>query len=59
MKQKDLVLPKKEIYSDQEVNEMAEWVQDLSLKQLFFLKESYESMLKIQACEFGGNGYVH
>ncbi len=58
MKQKEQVT-KPEIYTDQEINEIAEWAQDLTLKQLFFLKESYESMLKIQAYEFGGNGYVH
>lgn len=42
-----------EEYSDEEVNELAEWLQDLSIKQAFFLKESYEAYLnqQIQACD--------
>lgn len=51
--------PTTEVYTDREINEIAEWAQDLTLKQLFFLKESYESFLKIEAHANGGNGYVH
>lgn len=46
-------------YSDQEINEIADWAADLTLKQLFFLKASYDSFLKMEAHSMGGNGYVH
>lgn len=44
---------KKSEYSDQEINEIADWLADLTLKQAFFLKESYEAMLfaQSQACK--------
>lgn len=50
--------PDKDKYSDQEVNELAEWLEDLSLDQAFFLKESYEAYLlqQTQACE---SNYLH
>ena len=61
MKAKNLEEKKndKDIYSDKEINELAEWLGDLTLKQTFFLKESYESFMKIEARDFGGNGYIH
>lgn len=64
MKQKELpqtLVPKDptDVYTDKEINEIAEWAQDLTLKQMFFLKESYESFLKMEAAQFGGNGYIH
>lgn len=33
-------------YSDKEINELAEWLEELTLKEAFFLKESYEGYLK-------------
>lgn len=47
-----------EAYTDEEINELAEWMEDLTLKQAFFLKESYEEMLLIKANELG-QAYVH
>lgn len=43
-------------YTDEEVNELAEWLEDLTLKQAFFLKESYEAYLNAQA---QGHGSQH
>lgn len=34
-------------YTDEEVNELAEWLEDLTLKQCFFLKESFEAYLQM------------
>lgn len=50
-------LQKKQAYSDEEINELAEWLEDLTLKQAFFIKESYEAMLSMKAQE-AGCGYV-
>lgn len=50
-------LQKKDAYTDEEINELAEWLEDLTLKQAFFIKESYEAMLKMKAQETG-SGYV-
>lgn len=62
MKKKERVLKselqEKTIYTDEEVNELAEWLQDLTLKQAFFLKESYEGYLNQQATSCGGE-YAH
>lgn len=38
----------KDSYTDKEINELAEWLEDLTLKQAFFLKESYEVFLRQQ-----------
>lgn len=47
-------------YTDEEINELAEWIEDLTLKQAFFLKESYEGFLKAQATEYSGeSSHVH
>ncbi len=35
-------------YTDDEVNELAEWLEELTLKQCFYLKESYEAYLKMR-----------
>lgn len=48
----------KEIYTDDEINKLAEWFQDLTVAQLSFLKESYATMLQAQAHEVG-HDYVH
>ena len=44
-------------YTDQEINELAEWLQSLTIAQLDFLKQSYDAMLDVQAKAYG-NGYV-
>jgi uncharacterized protein YpbB len=45
-------------YTDEEINELAEWLEDLTLKQAFFLKESFQSYLTHNAnCH--GQEYVH
>lgn len=49
----------KNSYSDEEINELAEWFEELTLRQAFFLKDSYEGYLKAQAQEYTGGTYVH
>lgn len=47
------------LYSDDEINELADWFQDLTIKQLFFLKQSYDAMQVMQAQGImKGNTYV-
>lgn len=48
-----------DLYSDQEINDLADWFQDLTIRQLFFLKDSYEAMLVIQAQGIQGQGNIH
>ena len=48
----------KEFYSDEEINDLAEWLEDLTLKQCFFIKDSYEAMMTHRAGEVG-QAYVH
>jgi hypothetical protein len=48
----------REVYTDDEINKLAEWFQDLTVAQLSFLKESYATMLQAQARECGQD-YVH
>lgn len=48
----------KESYTDEEINDLAEWLEDLTLRQAFFLKDSYEGFLNAQATE-SGNTHVH
>ena len=55
---KTIQTKEKDHYSDEEINEFAEWFQDLTLRQLFFIKASYEGFQNTQAQEIG-NGYVH
>ncbi len=50
---------KKQSYTDKEINELAEWMDDLTLKQAFFIKDSYEAMLQMNAIEYGGHLHVH
>lgn len=45
-------------YTDAQVNELAEWIEDLTFRQLFFLKETYGAYLNGQAMEVGNN-HVH
>lgn len=43
----------KDSYTDEEVNELAEWFQEITIKQAFFLKETYERHLEMQSHECG------
>jgi hypothetical protein len=45
-------------FSDDEINEVADWLNSLTFDQLYFLKGCYEEMLKAQAKE-QGHEYVH
>lgn len=56
---KDKESQKQDVYTEDEVNELAEWFEDLTLKQAFFLKESYENYLKMKAHTIEGAHYVH
>lgn len=52
-------MQKRDEYSDEEINELAEWFDDLTLRQAFFLKETFEAHLKVKAGEVQGcNSYV-
>ncbi len=54
----DLKTWEREIYTDDEINKLAEWFQELTVAQLSFLKASYATMLQAQAEECG-QAYVH
>lgn len=45
-------------YSDEEINELAEWLNGLTFKQVYFLKESYQAMVEQHAKECG-QAYEH
>ena len=45
-------------YTDQEINEFADWFAALTIEQLFFIKKSYEQMMTVQAKECG-HEFVH
>ena len=49
----------KDEYTDEEINELAEWLEDLTLKQAFFLKDTYEAHLRLQANEHQGKGNAY
>ncbi len=51
-------MQEKKIYSNEEINQLAEWLEDLTLKQAFFLKESYEGYLNQQSIDCG-SAYAH
>lgn len=36
-------------YTDEQINDLADWLEDLTLKQAFFLKETYEAHMRQQA----------
>lgn len=40
-------------YTDEEINELAEFFRDLTIEQAFYLKDSYESFLLMYAKECG------
>ncbi len=35
-------------YSDEEINEIADWMNDLTLDQIFFLRDSYVAFIAMQ-----------
>lgn len=39
---------KSENYSNEEINEIAEWMNELTLEQLFFLKNSYAAFIAME-----------
>lgn len=57
MKEQKIEPKKTEVYSDQVINDLAEWADGLTIQQLLFLKNSYEALLQIHAHE-SGNTYV-
>lgn len=46
-------------YTDEEIEALGEWYDELTLKQAFFLKESYENYLKMKTEHLGVSTYVH
>lgn len=50
---------KKETYTDEQINELAEWWDNLTFRQLYFLKQTYEGMLIDQSLANGGNEFIH
>lgn len=48
MSTKEVITEKPKGFTDKEINEMSEWLNDLSLQQLFFLKSSYEAFLAME-----------
>lgn len=45
-------------FSDQEINNLADWFAALTIDQLFFIMKSYEQMMDVQA-KACGHDYVH
>lgn len=45
-------------YTSQEINEIAEWLNDLTLEQIFFLKKSYEAFVAMETINME-SPYVH
>lgn len=41
----------KRVYTDKEINDLADWYQDLTIAQLMYIKEAYQQSLLIQAQE--------
>lgn len=35
-------------YTNEEINEIADWINDLTLQQLFFLRDSYFAFIAMQ-----------
>lgn len=55
---KELKEWEQEIFTDEEINEIAEWFEDLTMAQLSFLKGSYTAMISLQCAELD-QAYVH
>ena len=51
-------LNKQQTYSEKEMEELKEWLFDLTIDQLFFMKDSLNEFYKIVA-EGHGSDYVH
>lgn len=45
-------------FTDKEINDVSEWLNDLTFQQLLYLKKTYEDYLKYQASECG-HEYEH
>ncbi len=48
-----------ESYSSEQVDELQEWIENLTLRQAFFLKDTYGAFLMQQALELNGSEYFH
>jgi hypothetical protein len=44
--------------TNEEINKLAEWFEELTIAQLSFIKDSYTAMLQANAHEIGQN-FVH
>lgn len=53
-----LALEKAKEFTNDEINEIAEWMNTLTLEQLFFLKSSYEAFVAMQTLPMESS-YVH
>lgn len=49
---------KQDKYTQEEVDELGEWFAELTLKQAFFLKESYEAYLRMEMIDMESR-HVH
>lgn len=43
----------KRTYTNEQINELADWVNNLTIDQLLFLKDSYENFMAIQLAQEG------
>jgi len=46
-------------YTDDQLNELADWVNSLNIHQWFFLMDSYENFLSEAAIAHTGQPHVH
>lgn len=46
-------------YTDDEINDLSEWLENLTIRQIFFLRESYEAYLNAQAQSCSEANCVH
>lgn len=51
-------LESKRVLSEKELEELSKWIEDLTIDQMQFLKDSYVALLEAQAHE-AGHYYVH
>ena len=45
----------KPVYSDKEINEISDWLNELTIDQLFFLRDSYQAFLAMQTINMENN----
>lgn len=48
---------KDEVHSDEEINDLADWCESLTIQQLLFIRDLYQMNLQSNALETG-NAYV-